>query len=236
MLKLIRLFLRAPVKEGKEPPRRPKSGTPQGGVISPLLANSFLHWFDRAFHSKNGPGTWGKARLVRYADDFVVMARYIDGRIVRWIEHTIEGRLGLEINREKTRVLNIEEEGTTLEFLGYALRWSRSHRPGGGRPYVRIEASKKARQRARDKLRDLTGPQYCFLPPKEIVENLNRFLLGWLLYYSFGQPAKARWDLIRFANRRVVLNLRRRSQRPYRPPDGVRFRKHVEDLGLMAAT
>ncbi len=69
MLRLIRLFLRAPVQEGKGPPTRPVSGTPQGGVISPLLANSFLHWFDRSFFSKSGPATWAKARLVRYADD-----------------------------------------------------------------------------------------------------------------------------------------------------------------------
>jgi RNA-directed DNA polymerase len=69
MLRLIRLFLRAPIKEGKGPPTRPGSGTPQGGVVSPLLANSFLHWFDRAFFSKTGPATWANARLVRYADD-----------------------------------------------------------------------------------------------------------------------------------------------------------------------
>ena len=69
MLRLIRLFLQAPIQEGKGPPRRPGSGTPQGGVASPLLANSFLHWFDRAFYSKNGPATWANARLVRYADD-----------------------------------------------------------------------------------------------------------------------------------------------------------------------
>ncbi len=233
MLRLVRLFLRAPVKEGKGPPRRPRSGTPQGGVISPLLANSFLHWFDRSFYSENGPGTWAKARLVRYADDIVVMARFIDGRIIRWIEHTIEGRLGLEINREKTKVLNVEDDGTILEFLGYAFRWSRSHRSGGGPPYVRVEASKKARQRARDRLRDLTGPRFCFLPPKEVVGNLNRYLRGWLQYYSFGHPAQVRWDLIHFAEQRMVQHLRRRSQRPYRPPRGVSFRRHTHDLGLI---
>jgi RNA-directed DNA polymerase len=69
MLQLIRMFLRAPVQDGKKPPTRPGGGTPQGGVISPLLANSFLHWFDRSFFSKNGPAVWAKARLVRYADD-----------------------------------------------------------------------------------------------------------------------------------------------------------------------
>lgn len=233
MLRLIRLFLRAPVQEGKGPPRRPRAGTPQGGVISPLLANSFLHWFDRAFYSPTGPGTWAKARLVRYADDFVIMARFIDERIVRWVEHTIEVRLGLELNREKTKVLNVEEEGSILEFLGFAFRWSRSHRRGGGPPYVRVEASKKAAQRARNRVRDLTGPRFCFLPPGEVIRGVNRFMRGWLRYYRFGHPQKARWDLVRFAEDRVVRHLRRRSQRPYRPPEGVSLHQHVRDLGLI---
>ncbi|MEO1603071.1 MAG: reverse transcriptase domain-containing protein [Pseudomonadota bacterium] len=215
------------------PPRRPRAGTPQGGVISPLLANSFLHWFDRAFHARNGPGTWAKARLVRYADDFLVMARFIDHRITNWIERTIEGRLGLTINREKTKTLNMENEGTILEFLGYAFRWSRSHRPGGGPPYVRVEASKASKLRARDRIRDLTGPHLCFLPPAVVVGNLNRMMRGWLNYYSHGQPAQARWDLVRFAEERVVRHLRRRSQRPYRPPEGVSLHQHVRDLGLL---
>ncbi|WP_199789503.1 group II intron reverse transcriptase/maturase [Sorangium cellulosum] len=122
MLRLIRLFLRAPVQEGKGPPRRPGSGVPQGGVISPLLANAFLHWFDRAFFSKNGPATWAKARLVRYADDFVVMARFIDHRIVGFVEEKIERRLGLVINREKTQVVQMKDEDATLNFLGYTFR------------------------------------------------------------------------------------------------------------------
>lgn len=236
VLRLIRLFLRAPVQEGKGPPTRPRAGTPQGGVISPLLANSFLHWFDRAFHSERGPGTWANARLVRYADDFVIMARFIDWRIEGWVEHTIEKRLGLQLNREKTRVLNVEDEGTILEFLGFAFRWSRSHQRGGGPVYVRVEASKKAKQRARSRIRDLTGPRFCFLPPVKVVEHVNRFLKGWLRYYSCGHPKRARWELVRFSEQRMIRHLRRRSQRPYRPPEGVSFYRHVHDLGLIGLT
>jgi RNA-directed DNA polymerase len=75
VLKLIRMWLKAPIVEEdrktgkKQPPRRPRGGTPQGGVISPLLANVYLHWFDRFFHGLEGPAQWAKARLVRYADD-----------------------------------------------------------------------------------------------------------------------------------------------------------------------
>jgi RNA-directed DNA polymerase len=234
MLRLIRAFLRAPVQDGTGPPTRTTSGTPQGGVISPLLANSFLHWFDRSFFSKNGPAIWAKARLVRYADDFVVMARYIDHRIIRFIEEKIEDRLGLVINREKTRVVQVKNEDATLDFLGYTFRWSRSHQRGGGPRYWRAEASKKAQLKARDRLRDLTSASYCWMPIEEVVEQVNAHLRGWLNYFSKGHPANARYHLVRFAERRIVGHLRRRSQRPYRPPEGVSFYQHVHDLGLIA--
>lgn len=234
MLRLIRAFLRAPIQDGSGPPTRPTSGTPQGGVISPLLANSYLHWFDRSFFSKNGPATWAKARLVRYADDFVVMARYIDQRIIGFIEEKIEGRLGLVINREKTRVMQVKSEGATLDFLGYTFRWSRSHQRGGGPRYWRAEASTRAQLRARDKLRDLTSARYCWMPIEDVVAQVNAHLRGWLAYFSKGHPANVRWNLVRFAERRIVGHLRRRSQRPYRPPEGVSFFQHVHDLGLIA--
>jgi RNA-directed DNA polymerase len=234
VLRLIRLFLRAPIQEGKGPPRRPGSGTPQGGVVSPLLSNAFLHWFDRSFYSKVGPATWANARLVRYADDFVVMARFIGDRIVGFIEEKIERRLGLVINREKTRVVQMDDEDATLDFLGYTFRFSRSHRPGGGPRYWRAEASSKAQTHARDTLRELTGARFCWMPVKEVVSRTNAFLRGWLGYFSKGHPAKARWNLVRFAEQRLVRHLRRRSQRPYRPPEGVSFFQHVHDLGLIA--
>lgn len=232
MLRLILSFLRAPVQDEKGPPTRPASGTPQGGVISPLLANSFLHWFDRAFFSKDGPGTWADARLVRYADDFVVMARRITPRIIGYIEEKIEGRLGLVINREKTRVLKVRQDG--LDFLGYSFAWRRSHVQGWGN-YWRVEASTKARQRARDRLKELTGPGHCWKPPREVIAEVNTYLRGWLAYFRVGYPAKARWNLVRHAENRIVRHLRRRSQRPYRPPDGVNLYQHVRNLGLLSA-
>jgi RNA-directed DNA polymerase len=171
---------------------------------------------------------------VRYADDFVVMARFIDHRIIGFIEEKIEGRLGLVINREKTRVVQMRDENATLDFLGYTFRWSRSHRSDGGPRYWRAEASSKAQERARDKLRDLTSARFCWMPIKDVVERTNALLRGWLGYFSKGQPAKARRSLVRFAEQRLIRHLRRRSQRPYRPPEGVSFFQHVHDLGLIA--
>ena len=87
VLQLIRLWLRCPVLEddghgGDDARTHPTQGTPQGGVISPLLANIYLHDFDRAFHGPDGPAQFANARLVRYADDFVVLARYMGPRLI----------------------------------------------------------------------------------------------------------------------------------------------------------
>jgi len=96
VLKLIRLWLQTPVVEAPETKggtpkvNRPQQGTPQGGVISPLLANLYLHWFDKVFHRLGGPAHWAGAKLVRYADDFVVLAREQTPKLVEWIETKLE--------------------------------------------------------------------------------------------------------------------------------------------------
>src|SRR5439155_20769643 len=88
---------------------------------SPLLANIY-HWFDHVFHARSGPAHWAKAVLVRYADDFVVMARHAGKALVGFMESKLENWLGLKINREKSRVVNLREAGATLDFLGYSFR------------------------------------------------------------------------------------------------------------------
>ncbi len=124
VLGLIKQWLKAPVVEppqGGQPLRvhRNDRGTPQGGVLSPLLANIYLHWFDHLFQRADGPARWAKATLVRYADDFVVLARSISPQLRGWIEGKLEGGLGLPLNREKTRVLEWRQIGQSLDFLGY---------------------------------------------------------------------------------------------------------------------
>ncbi len=90
VLKLVRMWLNTPIEEtdqrGRTTRRRPTAGTPQGGVISPLLANLYLHWFEVLFYRQDGPAHWAKAEIVRYADDFVVLARYQGERLRAWIE------------------------------------------------------------------------------------------------------------------------------------------------------
>jgi len=230
VLRLIRLWLTAPVKEPGRPLTRPTAGTPQGGVISPLLANSFLHWFDRKFLSVQGPADFAKARLVRYADDFVVMARWMGPKIISFIEETIEGRLGLVLNREKTKTVTLRKVGDSLDFLGYTFRRERSQIGGG--TYIRVEASLKALERMREALREATGPDRCFMPVKDVIAQVTRQVRGWLNYFWFGHPDRVKRKIVQFTEDRIVRHLRRRSQRPYRPPKGMSFYDHIRDLGL----
>ncbi len=235
VLKLIRMWLKAPVVEEDEDGRpkvtRPSRGTPQGGVISPLLANSFLHWFDRAFHGKLGPRHFANARLVRYADDFVVLARYQGRRLIDWVESVLEARLGLTINREKTSVVDLREGGT-LDFLGFTFALApdlkgRSHR------YLRVEPSKKALARERELLRSMTAPRYCFVAAPTLIDRMNRHLRGWANYFSYGHSRKALREINGFTRARLTRHLRRRSQRPFRPPEGKTYYSHLSDMGLV---
>ena len=131
VLKLIRMWLEAPVVEPKGASgggmgvKRSARGTPQGGVASLLLANLYLHWFDALFYGPAGPAREWDAKLVRYADDFVVLAKQITPALEQFIESRLEGKFGLEINRDKTRVVDLKREGASLDFLGYTFRFDR---------------------------------------------------------------------------------------------------------------
>ena len=224
VLKLIRMWPGAPVIEedenGRKTGRRQKKGTPQGGVISPILANSFLHWFDRAFHGTGGPASWAKARLVRYADDFVIMAKYVSPRLRQWIESVLQDRLGLEINQEKTSVVKVSEPGECLDFLGYSFRYDDDLK-GRSWKYLNRFPSKKSLARARDRIRELTATRLGGLPIGTVVRRLNRFLIGWSNYFGRGYPRQAFRAINHFVQLRMMRHLKRRSQRSLKPPENL---------------
>jgi RNA-directed DNA polymerase len=234
VLALIRAWLQAPIVESDEQGRktvhRSTQGSPQGGVISPLLANVYLHWFEHLFHRSDGPAAWAKAHLVRYADDFVILARYQGKRLREWVEQTLEGRFKLTINREKTRVVNLAETGASLSFLGYSFRYYRDLH-GRDHRYLNVFPANKSVARFREKLRALLAANPA--PPiPTLIGRVNRMLSGWQQYFSLGYPKMA----FKAVNTYVVLalkrHLRRRSQRPFRPPKGVSFYVHLQRLGL----
>jgi RNA-directed DNA polymerase len=237
VLQLIGLWLRAPVVESDSDGRATVSGcngkgTPQGGVISPLLANIYLHWLDRSFHGRNGPAGWAKARLIRYADDFVILARNQGPRLTEWVEERVESWLDLRLNREKTRIVDLREEGSSLDFLGFTFRFG-NDLFGRSRRYVRVCPSEKSLARERERLRELTSPCLNYKTPAEVVDGLNRHLEGWANYFRYGHPRVAFGKVNWFVNCRMYRHLAHRSQRKYRPPAGVSVYAHLQAMGLV---
>jgi RNA-directed DNA polymerase len=237
VLRLIKQWLKAPVVEteegGKRKVKRNDKGTPQGGVISPLLANIYLHWFDRVFCRADGPGNWAKAKLVRYCDDFVVLARYVSKDLQQFIEEKIEVWLELKINREKTRIIDLRRRAEKLEFLGYSFSYE-NDLSGRGKKYWNMQPSKQALSRERAKLRQMSGYNQCAKPLPELVEELNIHLRGWANYFSKGYPAKAFRHINHYVGLRVSRHLRRRSQRAWRVPKDVSLYDYLHHrLGLV---
>jgi RNA-directed DNA polymerase len=233
VIKLLRMWLKAKVVEpGKKGGGKRGKGTPQGGVISPLLSNIYLHWFDTVFYRSAGPGTWANARLVRYADDFVIVARYVGERITTWVEETIENWMELSINKSKTRVVWLDEPGASVDFLGFTFRFDRSLKWKKSR-YLNVLPSRKSLQRERDKLREMTSPQRCFMPIPQMIGEINRHLKGWANYYRYGYPRKAFSTINGYARQRLTTHLKRRSQRAYKPPEGRTYYEQLSRLGLI---
>ncbi len=236
VLHLIRMWLSAVVVEAGEgpddPPKysRPQQGTPQGGVISPLLANLYLHWFDYKFHRADGPYRWAHARLVRYADDFVIVAKYVGQHIERFVEQTLPEWMALKVNREKTRTVNLHEPGVGLNFLGYTFRYDRD-RHGRDGDYLNLTVSEKSLQQVRDRLREMTDARQCFTPIRPLIERINRMLRGWQGYFAQGYPRDAYRDVDSYTLRRLRTHLSRRSQRGYKKPKGVTWWDHLQRLG-----
>jgi len=236
VLKLIRMWLQAPIVEqdrsGGKKVTRSKKGTPQGGVISPLLANVYLHWFEKLFYSAGGPGSWAKARIVRYADDFVVLARHTGGRMCDFIESKIETWLGLELNRDKTKVVDLRRARASLDFLGFTFRYDRDLK-GRKFRYLNVVPSAKALQAQREALREMISARQSHVPVPQLIQRVNRQLRGWANYFSFGYPRKAKRAMNWYVRNRLIRHLHRRSQRPFRPPRGRSFYQHLKQLGLV---
>ncbi len=239
VLKLIRQWLRAPILEKPidrhDSPRKVyrREGTPQGGVISPLMANLYLHWMDKRFYGTGGPAQFAGAQLIRYADDFVILARYQGTCITQWVHATVEGWMGLTINREKTRVVNLKDSGASLDFLGYSFRYERDQF-GRAKRFLNLVPSAKACARERDTLRGLVNAKHCYVPIPQLIREVNQQLTGWSSYFNKGRSRPAFRRMNWFVFQRMVGHLRRRSQRPYRPPAGKSWYAHLyQQLGLV---
>lgn len=213
VLKLIQRWLREPIIEtsqnGKKTIIRSDKGTPQGGVISPLLANLYLHWFDKVFQA--GPGANGRVKIIRYADDFVIMAKKMSKETEQFIEKKIERWMGLMINREKTSIVDMKKPRAKLSFLGFTYQYQQSRFRRG--TYLNISPQQRALGRAREKIRTITDKRRNFVPLPQVIKEMNRFLVGWGSYFSVGNPSKAFGKINYYVGFRLYRHLMRRSQR-----------------------
>jgi RNA-directed DNA polymerase len=208
VLKLLRALLRAGVMEAGVV-RGSVTGTPQGGVVSPLLANVYLHRLDRAWQ------TMGMGVLVRYADDIVVMCRSRrEAEDALSALTAILAQLGLEPKASKTRIVHLEEGGEGLDFLGFHHRWVRAEsRRFRHVLFLARWPSNKAMQHIRDRIRELTDRRRLWLPVEALVEDVNDVLRGWSGYFRFGNSAH-HFDAIRnYALMRLALVVGKQHQR-----------------------
>jgi RNA-directed DNA polymerase len=209
-LKLVRGMLRAGVMQDGAVIRR-DAGTPQGGVISPLLANVYLHRLDRRWQ------TGGVGVLVRYADDLVVMCksrREADRALAALT--AILADMGLEPKPAKTRIVHLTEGGEGLDFLGFHHRWVRSRDPRFRHVcFLARWPSRQAMHRARDRVRQLTARDRLRWPVEQVVQDLNRFLRGWAGYFRYGNSTVQFDQIVKHADRRLALLLAHRHQRAW---------------------
>jgi len=202
MLKLIRKFLKAGVfEDGKV--RTATAGTPQGGVMSPLLANIYLNYLDKVWTERcRQVGV-----LVRYADDLVILCRSEgDAReALRRLEVVME-RLGLKLHQDKTRLVSLKEGREGFDFLGFHHQKVRSWRYG--RYYLHRWPGRKAMKAIREKICAITGGRkHLNWGLREVINELNPVLRGWGNYFAVGNSSKKLQQVDSYVQERLSLFL-----------------------------
>lgn len=214
VLKLIRKWLQAGVMDDGQF-RRSLAGTPQGGVISPLLSNIYLQALDQAF----ADGAHG--RLVRYADDFVVICESeADARAARRLAGEVLAGLGLELHPEKTKVVDLREGREGFDFLGCHFRARVSGRMlerGVRRYYLQRWPSQRAMKRVRAKIKANTGAWRKGHDIRDVIADLNPILRGWGNYFRTGNAANKFVQIDHYVERRLWRLMRKRYGRNLRP-------------------
>jgi len=216
ILKLINKWLKVPVCEkGKfKSGKTNKTGTPQGGVISPLLANIYFNLLDRIINNPRKLFVKYGVHIVRYADDFLLMGRTLPGEVTEKLKNLLQ-RMGLTLNVTKTRQINSREDG--FDFLGFTIRYDRDLK-GRKTKYWNIMPSKKSEQRIRDKIRDYlkTHGHYA---ANVVAKELNSIVKGWLNYFEIqgvSYPYMSKRRLRFYLYERINRYYARKSQRKCR--------------------
>jgi Reverse transcriptase (RNA-dependent DNA polymerase)/Group II intron, maturase-specific domain len=192
--------------------RHSVSGTPQGGVVSPVLCNVYLHRLDRGWHTR------GSGVLVRYADDLLAFCktrREAENALVALT--AILAELGLELKQAKKRIVHLREGGEGVDFLGFHHRWARGRTAESRHiAFLARWSSRQALQHARDRVGELTARDRLRWPVEQVVGDLNRFLRGWPGYFRYGNSTVQFDTIIRHAERRLQLWIAASHQQPWR--------------------
>jgi len=230
IIHLIKLWLKSPVIEDGNMGggKKNKVGTPQGGVISPLLANIYLNLVDKLVRNHKA---FSGMDIVRYADDFVLMGERIGEGVIRAMTFLLD-RMGLTFNVDKTRVLRVREE--PLDFLGFTFQYRKS-KYVGGELYLNIHPSKKAFQKQVENIREELL-KYRNRNSTDTVKMLNQKLRGWLNYFSIDgvtYTGITRRKLRMYLRDRLFRHQKRKSQRYRYAHCRGTFRRWVEKYGLI---
>ena len=185
--------------------KRTKCGTPQGGVVSPLLANLYMNRYLK-YWRQQGKGSELRAVVVNYADDFVILSRGCAAEAMKWTEQVMT-RIGLTLNPVKTKLVHAKTE--SFDFLGYTFGPHRFRKDGHW--YLGASPSKKSVKRLKQKVREQLWPSNVD-PWEEVRDRLNRTLRGWTNYFSYGTRMPAYRAVDNFVYERVRGFLRRRHK------------------------
>ncbi len=234
VLRLIKSWLKSPIHEnGKiSGGKSNNTGTPQGGVISPLLANIYLNLLDRNVEMQGSIFEQSGIKIVRYADDFVLMGKAITEQAQEKIKSLID-KLGLTINEDKTRHLKATDKGG-FDFLGFTIRYDKSQY-NKGQHYWNIHPSKKKEKRFRGKIKEFLTTKLS-RPIQEVIKGLNERILGHYNYYIIPKVSYLRNETLRFRNyleMKLYRYTQRKSQRACKRY-GYNVYEHLrEHLGLI---
>jgi RNA-directed DNA polymerase len=225
ILRLIKLWLKAPViEEGRDGTRTHVGGgkansigTPQGGVISPLLGNCYLHVLDRIWDRRKMDKKLG-ARIVRYADDFVVLCKgKVDVPMAR-IRQILD-RLDLTLNEAKTHVVNARKE--SFNFLGFAIKVSKSWK--SGKRYTHVCPAPKALAKIKAHVKHLTRRKRTSVPLEAVIESVNDALRGWSNHFHYRNSSRALLKVRTHAEERLRTHLMKRHKVKVRGTGQIRF-------------
>jgi len=213
ILKLIRMWLKAPVSENNRISggKKNKYGTPQGGVISPLLANIYLHLLDKIINKEGSIFNKCGISIVRYADDFVLMGEEISKECLQELLYILK-RMELQLNKEKSKLIIAKKQ--PFDFLGFTFRYDNDLFIPGNK-YWNVSPSKKSMKKIKEKLNDCLKSRHHY-PIEHLVKDINAIERGWLNYFSIPKISytkKAGREIRYYLFERLRRYFKRKSQR-----------------------